>query len=51
MFNIFRIVGELLLMRRNMNTPFLFTGGSAYMHEDKASCEKALKNISSIMKE
>ena len=32
MFNIFRILGEYLLLRENLNTPFLFTGGSAYMH-------------------
>ena len=35
MFNIFRQVGEYLLIRKNINTPFLFTGGSAYMHKDK----------------
>jgi hypothetical protein len=34
MFNVFRMIGELLLLRRNMNTPFLYTGGSAYMHKD-----------------
>lgn len=39
MFNIFRIIGELVLLRENINTPFLFTGGSAYMHPNKESCE------------
>jgi hypothetical protein len=31
-FDSFRTIGEFLLLRRNLNTPFLFTGGSAYMH-------------------
>ena len=32
MFDAFRLVGETLLIRNKMNTPFLYTGGSAYMH-------------------
>ncbi|CDW88348.1 26s protease regulatory subunit 6b homolog [Stylonychia lemnae] len=51
MFNIFRQVGEYLLLRKNLNTPFLFTGGSAYMHRDKASCEQALRNISKVIQD
>lgn len=49
MFNTFRIIGEYLLLRRNMNTPFLYTGGSAYMHQDKQSCFSALQKIASII--
>jgi len=39
MFNIFRIVGESLLLRKKINTPFIYTGGSAYMHPSKQSCD------------
>ena len=38
MFNAFRVIGEYLLLRRNINTPFLYVGGSAYMHRDKVEC-------------
>lgn len=31
-YNIFRLLGEFCLIRMNLNTPFLFSGGSAYMH-------------------
>lgn len=51
MFNIFRIVGEYLLLRKNINTPFLYTGGSAYMHKNKAECEEALKKITTMIHE
>ena len=51
MFNIFWMIGELLLMRKNMNTPFLYTGGSAYMHKDKASCYEALKKLAYNIKQ
>jgi hypothetical protein len=43
LFNAFRVMGELLLLRRNMNTPFLNIGGSAYMHRDKAHCISSLR--------
>lgn len=49
MFDSFRVVGEFLLLRRNLNTPFLYTGGSAYMHPNLESCENALKSISKII--
>ena len=35
MFNAFRVLGEFLLIRKGINTPFLYMGGSAYMHSDK----------------
>eukprot|EP00347_Sterkiella_histriomuscorum_P023388 403334824 len=49
MFNVFRVIGEMMLLRENINTPFLFTGGSAYMHRDKHSCEKALQNVQQMI--
>ena len=42
-FNSFRILGEYLLLRKLINTPFLHMGGSAYMHRDKNHCIESLK--------
>lgn len=44
-FDMFRILGEFLLLRKHMNMPFLYSNGSAYMHKDLASCESSLKEI------
>jgi hypothetical protein len=38
-FNIFRVLGEFLLIRKRLNTSFMYSGGSAYMHPDLDSCE------------
>jgi hypothetical protein len=39
-FDMFRILGEFLLLSKNLNVgPFLSTGGSAYMHPNLKSCE------------
>ena len=37
-FDMFRILGEYLLLRKSINTPFLYSGGSAYMHPNLESC-------------
>jgi alpha-aminoadipic semialdehyde synthase len=42
-FNSFRVLGEFLLLRENINTPFLHIGGSAYMHKDKEACIRSLR--------
>lgn len=49
MFDVFRLVGELLLLQKNINTPFLFTGGSAYMHEDLSMCQRDLKRVGELI--
>ena len=43
LFNAFRVLGEHLLLRKNINTSFLHIGGSAYMHKDKHSCISMLQ--------
>ena len=45
MFNSFRLVGEMLLLRRGINSIFLHTGGSCYMHRDLQDCKDTLKAI------
>lgn len=50
-FNIFRILGEFLLIRKRLNTPFMFTGGSAYMHPDLEACENDLRKVAQLLKE
>jgi hypothetical protein len=51
MFNSFRLVGEFLLKRRNLNTPFLYTNGNAYMHKNLESCLLSLKKVMSYVEE
>lgn len=52
MFNSFRLVGELLLLRRGINSVLLHTGGSCYMHRNLQDCKDVLKRIGrSILEE
>ena len=50
-FDMFRILGEYLLLRKIINTPFLYSGGSAYMHPNLESCQKSLQNISQMIQD
>ena len=49
MFDVFRVMGEHLLMRKGIPSPFLYTGGSAYMHESLATCHRDLKRVGEII--
>jgi len=47
-FDMLRLLGEFMLLRKSQNTPFLFTGGSAYMHENYESCQAALAKVAKM---
>jgi len=49
MFDIFRLLGEHLLIRKGIQTPFLYAGGSAHMQESLAICKRDLKRIGELI--
>ena len=51
MYDTFRVLGEFLLLRKKIYSPFLLSGGSAYMHPNKESCEKALQQVQKLIVE